>query len=252
MHKAAFAALKLDWRYDLLPIRPGEIEQELPALVEQGYRGFNVTVPHKSAILSASGLIERDEAVNEIGACNVITVQEDGRLIATNSDWRGFTADLGAHSIDVKGARCLILGSGGSAQAVAYALHRMEAGSIKFVSRRAVENRPAIICYKQLADEAPGAKLIVNCTPVGMWPEVDASPWPKEIPIPSGAMLYDLVYNPPRTALMAQAAAAGAQEIGGLGMLVEQGALAFELWTGRKPPIDIMREAAQQSLTQAG
>jgi shikimate dehydrogenase len=92
------------------------------------------------------------------------------------------------------------------------------------------------------------ADLVVNCTPVGMHPGVDASPWPADAPWPRGVPLVDLVYNPPVTCLMERAHAAGARAIGGLGMLVRQGALSFEMWTGQAPPLDVMAEAARAAL----
>jgi shikimate dehydrogenase len=90
--------------------------------------------------------------------------------------------------------------------------------------------------------------LLVNATSVGMWPAVDASPWPETLPLPAHWMVFDLVYNPAKTRLLARALAAGAEAVGGLGMLVHQGALAFELWTGCSPPIDVMYIAAHEAL----
>ncbi|MBZ0318530.1 MAG: shikimate dehydrogenase, partial [Anaerolineae bacterium] len=99
-----------------------------------------------------------------------------------------------------------------------------------------------------LAKVAPTVDLIVNTTPVGMWPNVDESPWPENVPIPSRAVIYDLIYRPMQTKFMQQAKAAGARAIGGLGMLVHQGAAAFELWTGQQAPADVMRLAALEAL----
>lgn len=249
MHSAAFAALGLDWRYDLLPVPPEELEDRLPALIAEGYRGFNVTVPHKNAILSVGGVRFRvDDAVMEIGATNTLTVEADGWVHAANTDWQGFADDLRAHGVEVAGRRCLILGTGGSARAVAHALRRMDAGRVTFVSRRPGWLARRTIPYGKLGRVAPTVDLIVNCTPVGMSPHVDASPWPEDVPLPEDAVLYDLIYNPPVTRLIAQARAAGLQTIGGLGMLVRQGALAFERWTGLRPPLEVMEQAARQAL----
>ncbi|MBI5961524.1 MAG: hypothetical protein HY866_22480 [Chloroflexi bacterium] len=106
-----------------------------------------------------------------------------------------------------------------------------------------------MVGYSDLPSWADRAALIVNCTPVGMFPKVDGSPWPEEVPFPACAALYDLVYNPPVTRLMTQAQAAGARAVGGLGMLVRQGALAFEQWTGVQPPLDVMLSAARRALS---
>jgi len=264
MHNAAFAALGLGWQYDLLPVRPGELEARVAELIAAGYRGFNVTVPHKQAVRSLPQIGEIDEAVEAIGAANTLIVRPDGTLRAANTDWSGLAADLRAHGVPVEGRHALILGTGGSAQAAAYALQRLGVASVTLVSR-SLSGRKGVIGYEALREmtkpprtdpprvnfAAPGAHqtdIIINCTPVGMWPDVDRSPWPEGVPFPAGAILYDLIYNPPVTRLMAEARQAGARAIGGLGMLVRQGADAFEQWTGVPAPIEVMYEAAQGKL----
>jgi shikimate dehydrogenase len=248
MHNAAFAALGLDWQYDLLPVPPSKLAVELRRLIkEEGYRGFNVTVPHKQAAFRLPRMCTTSQAADAIGAVNTLVVHPDGDMMdGENTDWRGFAIDLDEHGVRSAGARCLILGSGGSAQGVVYALEQSGAESITLASRRPSKDRE--IGYNDLGDIAPAVDLIINCTPVGMSPEVDRSPWPENVPFPPDAVLYDLVYNPPVTRLMEQAEAAGARVIGGLGMLVWQGALAFELWTGIVPPVDVMAEAARAAL----
>lgn len=247
IHNAAFAALGLDWRYEALPIHPGKLKKRVSELVQAGYRGFNVTVPHKQDVLRLPQIAEVESAVAELGAANTLSVLPGGRLRASNTDWQGFLADLQAHDVDVRGAHCLILGTGGSAAAVAYALRRLGAQSVRFASRQP-DRASGSIAYSELAALEPPPDLVVNCTPVGMWPEVDASPWPAVIPFPSQAILVDLIYNPPLTRLMAQAERGGARAIGGLGMLVRQGALSFEQWTGIAPPLDILEQAAHDAL----
>jgi shikimate dehydrogenase len=183
-----------------------------------------------------------------VEAANTLIVTPDGGLHAANTDWQGFADDLRAHSVDVDGMDCLVLGTGGSAGAVAYALHQMGSASITFASRDP-GRRSDIVGYDGLA-RFSHVDLVVNCTPVGMHPHVDASPWPDGVRFPPGATLYDLVYNPARTRLMGQAEAAGARAIGGLGMLVRQGALAFTQWTGRTPPPGVMQDAARRALKE--
>jgi shikimate dehydrogenase len=248
MHNAAFAALRLDWQYDLLPVPPSKLAVELRRLIkDEGYRGFNVTVPHKQAAFRLPRMCTISTAADAIGAVNTLVVHPDGEMIdGENTDWRGFAIDLDEHGVQIEGSRCVILGTGGSAQAVVYALEQGGAASITLVSRR--PNEPGEIGYGDLADLAPAVDVVINCTPVGMSPAVDRSPWPESVPFPADAVLYDLVYNPPFTRLMAQAESTGARVIGGLGMLVWQGALAFELWTGIKPPIEVMAEAARVAL----
>ncbi len=245
MHNAAFKALGLDWQYDALPVSPESLGEQLPQLIEAGYRGFNVTIPHKHAVLSLGLPVTVDEAVTAMNAANTLTVKADGSLLATNTDWQGFTDDLREHGAAVEGKHCLILGTGGSAQAVDYALRKMQAGQITFVSRKP---NGQTVGYDQLEELTSHIHLIVNCTPVGMSPKVDQSPWPEGVPFPPDALLYDLIYNPPVTRLMQQARDAGAQAIGGLGMLIRQGMLSFEQWTGIKPSYAVMEEAASLAL----
>jgi shikimate dehydrogenase len=153
-----------------------------------------------------------------------------------------------AYGVTVEGSSCLILGTGGSARAIDYALrHALNALPPWWVSRTP-GSQDRVIPYADLPGQAARAALIVNCTPVGMVPNVEQSPWPEDVPFPADAVLYDLVYNPPVTRLMMQAQSAGARALGGLGMLVRQGALAFEQWTGVLPPLDVMFLAARRAL----
>jgi shikimate dehydrogenase len=251
MHNAAFAVLGMDWTYDLLPVPPEQLGEEVSRLLDAGYRGFNVTVPHKQAILEHLPDLDLEASAAEIGAVNTLIMKSGGGIVATNTDWQGFMGDLRAHNIDVAGKPCLILGTGGAARAVIYALKQMGASAVTLVSHLMdvvpPDLRPDTILYADLKADPVG--LIVNCSPVGMSPRVDASPWPADLPLPSCPALYDVVYNPPVTRLMQQAQAAGILIIvSGLGMLVRQGALAFKAWTGVEPPIDVMMDAGQKAL----
>lgn len=251
MHNAAFDALGLDWRYDLLPVRPTEFAGSVARLIKrEGYRGFNVTIPHKLAAFALTQVSAFSPGARAIGAVNTLVMGADGAWSADNTDWTGFAADLAALDVPIEGTTCLVLGTGGSSQAVVYALQQYGARRIVQVSR--TPGRTAgVIGYGELAQHAPAADLVINCTPVGMSPDTDQSPWPAEVSFPKQAVLYDLVYNPARTALMQQALAAGARAYNGLGMLVRQGALSFEQWTGITPPTEIMTRAALQALGMA-
>jgi len=251
MHNAAFAELELNWKYDLVPAPPGELGDIVSLkLEEENYAGFNVTIPHKSAVLDLPQVDEVSEDVEKIGACNVLVLKPDGYLRAENTDWQGFADDLFANNIKVQGGDCLILGTGGGAKAVDYALKKLGAASITLVSRNDSFRRD-IIRYDELA-ELEGLRLIVNCTPVGMYPDIQESPWPMDVPLPEGAAVYDLVYRPRITLLMQQAQRDGNLNISGLGMLIRQGALAFEMWTGLMPPMNVMSNAARQELGYRG
>lgn len=256
MHNAAFAALGLtDWHYELLPTPKEELAARIGNLVKDGFVGANVTVPHKQAVMPLLNNVTL--AARGIGAVNTIVIEE-GRAEGFNTDSPGFILDLAAQGVEVAGKRALVLGAGGSAHAVVLGLANGGA-HVTVVARRdnaawALRTNVRLGVSKQLDIEvqpqsalakiAPTVNLIVNTTPVGMWPNVDESPWPENVPIPGGAVVYDLIYRPMETKLMQQAMATGAHAIGGLGMLVYQGAAAFELWTGQQAPVEVMRTAA--------
>ena len=259
MHNAAFAALGLaGWRYDLLPIPPDILGPGLRTLRDEGgYLGVNVTVPLKEAVLAH---IRPDALARALGAANTIDFRSD---TATNTDVGGLIEDLRANDIALDGARALVIGAGGAARAAVYGL--AQAGAEVLVANRTPERAQAMLAalalnaglrgaaavtFEQAAAAAPA--LLVNCTPAGMWPRVDGCPWPDGAPFPAGAAVYDMVYRPARTRLMALAEAAGGRAVGGLGMLARQGAAAFTLWTGRAAPVEVMLAAAQAALAEAG
>ena len=259
MHNAAFQALGLEWQYTLLPTPPGEIASTLDQLKAQGYRGANVTVPHKEAVMAC--LDEIEGVAQTIGAVNTVVVQE-GRLLGYNTDAPGFLAALQAAGFEPKESRALVIGAGGAARAVVYAL--VQAGSSIVLYNRTPQRALELARYahemggpvawiaslEAVEPELADFNLLVNATSVGMWPHSHNSPWPETLSLPSHWTVFDLVYNPAETRLLAQARAAGAAAIGGLEMLVQQGALAFELWTGQSPPLDVMRAAARESLAR--
>jgi shikimate dehydrogenase len=248
MHNAAFASIGLsDWRYelwetplDLLPERLREI-RDTPEIA-----GANVTIPHKRNVIPYLNAV--NEHARAIGAVNTIFKRER-YLLGDNTDWVGFLADLAFHQIEITPAtRGLVLGAGGSARAIVYALvskgahvdvcNRTPARVTEMIA--ALANSPYVHEVHDIVRAVDAltpkviddATLIVNCTSAGMWPNDDASPWSNDLPFSKGAVLYDLVYKPRVTKLMRQAEAAGLRVIGGIGMLAEQGAAAFEKWTG--------------------
>jgi len=252
MHNAAFQALGLPWHYNLLPTPPDQVEAMLARLKAQGYRGANITVPHKQAVMPH--LDEIAGAARAIGAVNTLVARR-GRLAGHNTDTAGFLAALREAGFEPAGKRALVLGAGGAARAVIYALNR--AGCAVAIHnrtlRRAGDLIRALDVPARLVPDLPALELttidlLVNTTPLGMTPHIDVSPWPETLPLPARWTVYDLIYNPAKTRLLARARAAGATAIGGLGMLVHQGALAFELWTGQLPPVEVMRAAAQTAL----
>lgn len=266
IHSAALHALGLSGEYNLYPVPPlPDGHTELAALLKRvrarEIHGLNVTHPHKQNVLPL--LDELTPAARMIGAVNTIFLR-DNILIGDNTDSPGFWGDLqrlvnsGEQRADSLQPSALILGSGGGARAVVYAL--LTHGYHVTISARCEDQTQAetlrddlltisdqieIICLETDYDSVKTDRfsLLVNCTPVGMHPLENASPWPDEIPLPQNAAVYDLVYNPRETQLVKQARVAGLPATTGLGMLVEQAALAFERWTRQQAPRDVMQTA---------
>lgn len=255
MHNAAFAALGMsDWLYDRVAIPPDIVRHSLNTLRgEGGYIGINVTVPHKQAVMP---YVQPDARARALGAANTIDFRTNA---ATNTDVEGLLGDLAAHGIPLKDQPVLVLGAGGAARAAVYSLVQSGA-QVTVVNRTrdkaqvmladlAVSAGIAGVVVKPLAEAARDeVALIVNCTPVGMWPQVDACPWPDDMPFPAGVTVYDMIYRPEHTALMLKAEQEGGHSIGGLGMLVRQGAESFRIWTGVEPPLDVMFDACRKVL----
>lgn len=248
MHNAAFAALGLDWHYDLLPVPPENFADEVAQRTTAGYRGFNVTIPHKQAAFALPQVVAITPAAQAIGAVNTLVVGPDGTLTADNTDWQAFARVIEQRDLPVGQMPSLVLGTGGSAQAVIYALQQAGALSITQVSRDPA-GRPGVIGYGDLARLQNAGYVVINCTPVGMHPDVNRMPWGDGIPIPPLSVVYDLVYNPDPTKLVRRARERDRiRAFTGLDMLVWQGAFAFEQWTGQPAPFDIMFAAAEAAL----
>ena len=261
MHNAAFQARRLNWVYVPLPVTPERVKAALAGLRALGFRGANVTIPHKQAVIPYLDRITPE--AQAIAAVNTVVVEPDGLMWGTNTDAAGFMEDLRAHGVEVEGKSVLVLGAGGAARAVVYALARAGA-QVTIANRtigRAVElarhlhtvlpGRPLRVVEwsrETLTEEAKRHTLLVNTTSVGMWPEVEASPWPITAGFGQIEVVYDVIYIPAETRLLREAAAWGCRTIGGLGMLVRQGAEAWRLWTGETPPIDVMMDAARTAL----
>jgi shikimate dehydrogenase len=262
MHNAAFDALGLNWRYVPLPVHPTQVEAAVRGLVVLGFQGCNVTVPHKQAVIPVLDSIAPDAAA--FGAVNTIIVarNEDGTTIVKgdNTDYQGFIGSLRSEGFDPDGKKVVVVGAGGGARAVVFGLLRAGAEEV-LVSDLVPEQVQALVASmgdarlrempattETLIESARAADLLVNTTPVGMSPKVDASIWPDDVPIPSYLTVFDLVYNPLETKLLKQVKQAGGGAIAGLDMLVRQGAVSFEMWTGIEPSIDVMRAACEEGL----
>ena len=254
MHNAAFKALNMDdWHYDAMSIPPDILRLGLREPRDHGYIGINVTVPHKEAIME---YVRPDEKARAIGAVNTVDFRSN---IGTNTDADGFINDLRAHEVPLAGERVLVLGAGGAARAAVFGLAR--AGAEIAIVNRTRSRALALIDHLRASagidglrlmtlNEAAnwGMSLIVNCTSAGLHPHVDQSPWRQDLPFPAGLIVYDMVYRPATTTLMRRCADHDGRAIGGLGMLARQGAIAFELWTGVTPPVDLMQRVLRDAL----
>jgi shikimate dehydrogenase len=245
MFAPALAELGLDWRYVRLPLPPERFAETARVLAASGYRGINVTIPHKGAAHDLADDLTAPAAA--IGAANTLTYA-DGRIEADNTDAGGF---LDALAADPAGWRCLVLGAGGSARAVAWALREAGAGEVSIWNRSA--DRAAELAgdlgLRHVAVPA-AADLIVNCTSVGIdgaIGEADAVTAVGLGAVDPPATFFDLTYGAEATPLARWASRGGSLVVDGLEMLVRQGARSLERWTGRTAPLDAMRAGARSA-----
>lgn len=255
IHNAAFAALALDWVYVPLPVHPEHVSAAVTGLGALGFAGANVTMPHKTAV--ADLIHDLSDDARRLRAVNTIVF--DGQLLhGENTDAPGFDRFLRRDAaFDPLGRSALIFGAGGAARACALALARGGANSLTVAAREPARVADLAAGVDGLGttvhaitfDEAVdvGADLVVNATPLGAREEI--------LPIPRigpDALVVDLLYQPAVTPLQTQARAAGALVFGGIGLLLHQAALSFELWTGQQPPLEVMSAAALAALADLG
>jgi len=260
IHDSAFAARGLPQRYGLWPTPADELAERVASLRAPNILGANVTIPHKSAVLPL--LDEVDPLAEAVGAANTIVRLPDGRLRGLNTDVGGFGRALASDGYDPSGKVAVLLGAGGAARAVAYALLRAGASGLVIANRTleraetllgelvaSIQGEPFLRALApddpELATELRSAALLVNATSVGLHGE--------ELPLQASLLaphllVVDLIYR--RTPLLAAAERCGARTQDGLEMLVQQGALAWEAWTGLQAPVDVMREAARRALAE--
>jgi shikimate dehydrogenase len=260
MQNAALAEMGLNAVYLAFDVPPEQLEPALRGLAAAGAAGVNLTIPLKESVVPLLDWVNPE--AKRIGAVNTVKIA-GSRLEGYNTDAPGFLASLRAAGFDPAGQQCAVLGAGGSARAVALAL--VSAGARLILVNRTVERAAELarilrdegkgsVSYVALGD-APAleralaaAALLVNTTPMGMAPHAD-----DPLPVPdatlhSNLLVYDLVYNPAETRLLAEARRRGARGVNGIGMLAHQGALALEIWTGRPAPVRTMEAALRQLL----
>jgi shikimate dehydrogenase len=253
IHNAALAHLGMDrWRYQLLPVPEALLQETTRALGGSGFVGANVTIPHKQAALALAD--SKSEAALAIGAANTLSFASDGTISAENTDAPGLLAALGQLTDMPAHPRALVLGAGGSARAAAWALREAGASEVSVWNRTAerAETLARELGVRAVLAPQP-ADLLVNCTSVGLALERSAT---EPEPLNQLGMTFDqvgeysyvvdLVYRAGSTPLLAAAQAHGVPTLDGLEVLVAQGALSFELWTGLPAPIEIMRRAVRE------
>ncbi len=259
LHNVALRSSGLQGDYSLFPIGPDDLQglKDLLARVRAGeITGLNVTIPHKQNVIQL--LDELTPMARAIGAVNTIYLRKD-KLIGDNTDATGFLKDL-KRFLDMEcpgppaSQIALVLGAGGSARAVVHALLADE-WKVTITARRLEQARGLSESFTDrslsIGDdlsniELSDISLVVNTTPLGMSPNVDQSPWPENLPFPPHAAIYDLVYNPAETKLVKDALVEGLPATSGLGMLISQAALAFEIWTGKSVSREIMLSALEE------
>ncbi len=255
IHNAAFGMMDLDWVYVPLPVPPDAAVRAFDGLAQLGFRGVNVTMPHKTQ--AARACANRSPDAERLDAVNTIVVT-DGDLHGHNTDVTGFDRflrrDAGA---DPAGRSALVLGGGGAARAVALALAQGGVGALTVALRdtggdaslrAALEGLPVPIRTVEFGEAAAASvDIVVNATPLGALGESVPAPPPRP-----GQLVVDLLYRPAITPLQARARAAGASVFGGLGLLLQQAALSFELWTGSPAPMSVMSAAALAMLAEPG
>lgn len=261
MHNAAIANLGVDFAYLPLPVKPEDLAVAIAGFAAIGLEGFNITIPHKQSIMPF--LTEITPIAQAVGAVNTVWRTEQG-WNGTNTDVIGFLAPLKPLDQPWTETDAVILGNGGAARAVVAGCAELGCRSIHVVGR----DRAKLATFQQswahsaaaallqthewhdLATLIPTAGLIVNTTPIGMYPQVDHSPVDVSLleRLQPGAIAYDLIYVPKPTLFLQQAAQQGAIAIDGLEMLVQQGAAALEIWLQQPAPVDVMRRSLQQYL----
>jgi shikimate dehydrogenase len=260
MHNAAFEALGLPFVYVAHDVQPGCVARALDGVRVMGYRGLSVTIPHK--VEAMQGVDQVDPTAQGIGCINTV-VNEDGRLIGYNSDGRGALNALRDAGVDPLGKRVLMLGSGGAARAIAVTLaceappERLCILGVqldeldRLVADAQQRGTSAVeggeLNDRSLADEIAAADVLLHCSPIGMHPKEEASLVVPELFRP-GLAVFDAVYNPRRTKLLKDAAAAGCRTIEGIEMFLGQAYVQFELWTGQPAPREVMRQVVEAKL----
>jgi len=257
MHNAAFENLGLDYIYLALRVLEKDLKNAVKGAKAFNLKGFNVTIPHKVSIIKF--LDEIDLTARKIGAVNTV-VNEDGKLLGYNTDGLGALEALREEGVDPEGKKIVVIGAGGASRAITFQLasicskllilNRTRIRAVKLAGELTnigfeVEGRG--LTLKSLESGLNDSNILINTSSVGMYPNVTESPVPKEF-LRKDLVVFDIVYSPLETSLLRYARSVGAKSINGVGMLVNQGAVGFKMWTGYEAPRDIMRRAVIEGL----
>jgi len=261
MQEAAFAALGLRWRYLTIEVKPEALPDAVRGLRAMGMQGINLTIPHKVAVMSLLDEISPDAAL--IGAVNTVRRAGD-RLIGENTDGKGFLRGIReAAGLDPRGKRVVVLGAGGAARAITVELALAGAARLVIVNR-SLERGQTLVADLKARTSADATfepwlgtyrvgreiDILVNATSIGLYPDVDALPDVDLKSVRSDLLVCDVVPNPPETRLIKAARARGLNTLTGLPMLVHQGAIGFEMWTGQPAPEAVMTAALEKAFSQ--
>lgn len=254
--EAGFAERGLDYRYITMKVAPGDLKPAMEGMKAMNMRGVNLTIPFK--VEGAALMDELSPAAEIIGAINLV-VNRDGRLWGENTDGKGLLASFRSEGIDVEGKTILVLGAGGASRAIC--VECALAGARKITVANIVREQGLELA--ELIRQRTGAQsefvfwngpmavpedtdILVNATSVGLFPNVQEKPDVAYDSIRPGMVVSDVIFNDPRTLFLSEANKRGAKTVNGLGMLVNQAALNFEIWTGTKAPFQVMREALEK------
>ncbi len=254
IHNDAFKQMDYNAHYHAFHIEPDELEDAVKGMKALGVSGFNVTIPHKEAIIPL--LDEVDEAARRIGAVNTV-VNRDGVLIGYNTDGKGYVEALKEVTM-LKNKRVLIIGAGGAARAIFYTLakegniqidlyNRTACKAVELIQEFSLNHLAKGISSKEAVNRMKDYDVVVQTTSVGMFPYTEESPFPL-INIKEGAVFSDIIYNPIETRLLRDAKALGAVTQNGVSMFAYQAAFAFEHWTGQLPDTDRMKNIVKVQL----
>ena len=261
MQEAGFAAAELNWRYLNFEVSAEKLGAAMQAMEALGMRGINLTIPHKVAVIEH--LDDLSPEARAIGAVNTVRL-DNGRKIGENTDGKGFLRGVRADAgMDPDGKRVVLLGAGGAARAIGTELVLAGASDLLVVNRSAKRGETMVsdllaatggrVRFKQWEGTYPVPEtcdLFVNATSIGLYPDVDAMPAVDLSGAPDGMLVADVVFNPPETRLLAAARKRGLPTLDGLSMLVYQGVIAFEMWTGQSPDEAAMKSALRAALAE--